>query len=140
MQISAEAAASFFYALLQAIGAGHLRFWNLPNQQISEFGGQTMFDMKACGDRVRELRESRMINGKTMTRQRLAEELNISMTHLWRIESGDRAASVDLLIEIAEYFSVSLDYLVLGKAAEDTALRRRVKDLAAELAAMTEKL
>lgn len=99
-----------------------------------------MFDMKACGERIRDLRESRVANGRKMTRQFLAEELNISMTHLWRIESGDRAASVDLLIEIAEYFSVSLDYLVLGKAAEDTILRRRVKDLAAELAAMTEKL
>ena len=99
-----------------------------------------MFDMKACGARVRDLRENRIINGKKMTRQSLAEELNISMPHLWRIESGDRAASVDLLIEIAEYFSVSLDYLVQGKAAEDTGIRRRVKDMAAELAAMTEKL
>ena len=99
-----------------------------------------MFDMETCGARVRELRESRIVEGKKMTRQYLAEELNISMTHLWRIESGDRAASVDLLIEIAEYFSVSLDYLVLGKAAEDTCIRRHVKDLAAELAAITKKL
>ena len=44
------------------------------------------------------------------------------------------------MIVIAEYFSVSLDYLVLGKAADDTAIRRRVRDLAAELAAMAEKL
>jgi len=44
------------------------------------------------------------------------------------------------MIVIAECFSVSLDYLVLGKAADDTAIRRRVRDLAAELAAMAEKL
>ena len=72
--------------------------------------------------------------------ENLAEELNISVPHLWRIENGDRAASIDLMIVIAEYFSVSLDYLVLGKAADDTAIRRRVRDLAAELAAMAEKL
>ena len=99
-----------------------------------------MFDMTACGSRIMELRESRIRNGKKMTLENLAEELNISVPHLWRIENGDRAASIDLMIVIAEYFSVSLDYLVLGKAADDTAIRRRVRDLAAELAAMAEKL
>ena len=97
-----------------------------------------MFDMTACGSRIKELRESRIRNGKKMTLENLAEELNIP--HLWRIENGDRAASIDLMIVIAEYFSVSLDYLVFGKAADDTAIRRRVRDLAAELAAMAEKL
>ena len=78
-----------------------------------------MFDMTACGSRIKELRESRIRNGKKMTLEILAEELNIS----------DRAASIDLMIVIAEYFSVSLDYLVLGKAADDTAIRRRVRIL-----------
>ena len=90
--------------------------------------------MTACGSRIKELRESRIRNGKKMTLENLAEP------HLWRIENGDRAASIDLMIVIAEYFSVSLDYLVFGKAADDTAIRRRVRDLAAELAAMAEKL
>ncbi len=88
-----------------------------------------MFDMTACGSRIKELRESRIRNGKKMTLEILAEELNISVPHLWRIENGDRAASIDLMIVIAEYFSVSLDYLVLGKAADDTAIRRRVRIL-----------
>lgn len=85
--------------------------------------------MTACGSRIKELRESRIRNGKKMTLEILAEELNISVPHLWRIENGDRAASIDLMIVIAEYFSVSLDYLVLGKAADDTAIRRRVRIL-----------
>ena len=88
-----------------------------------------MFDMTACGSRIKELRESRIRNGKKMTLEILAEELNISVPHLWRIENGDRAASIDLMIVIAEYFSVSLDYLLLGKAADDTAIRRRVRIL-----------
>lgn len=88
-----------------------------------------MFDMTACGSRIKELRESRIRNDKKMTLEILAEELNISVPHLWRIENGDRAASIDLMIVIAEYFSVSLDYLVLGKAADDTAIRRRVRIL-----------
>ena len=88
-----------------------------------------MFDMTACGSRIKELRESRIRNGKKMTLEILAEELNISVPHLWRIENGDRAASIDLMIVIAEYFSVSLDYLVLGKEADDTAIRRRVRIL-----------
>ena len=88
-----------------------------------------MFDMTACGSRIKELRESRIRNDKKMTLEILAEELNISVPHLWRIENGDRAASIDLMIVIAEYFSVSLDYLLLGKAADDTAIRRRVRIL-----------
>ena len=45
-----------------------------------------------------------------MTQERLAEELNISDIHLRRLESGRSAGSVELVIEIAAYFDVSLDY------------------------------
>ena len=68
------------------------------------------FDVKACGARIRELR---IKNG--LTQETLAEDLNITDVHLRRIESGVRGGSIELLIEFADYFHVSLDYLNLGR-------------------------
>ena len=60
--------------------------------------------------------------------------MNITDVHLRRLESGVRAGSIELLIELADYFHVSLDYLILGKGGrtdeakeELTAIRERVE-------------
>ena len=68
------------------------------------------FDVEACGARIKELR-----TGNRLTQERLAEKLNITDSHLRRLENGSRAGSIDLLIDVAAYFHVTLDYLVLGK-------------------------
>ncbi len=67
------------------------------------------FDTTACGKRVRQLRRQH-----NLTQLALCEKLNISETYLRKIESGERSASIDLYIEIVEFFHVSLDYLILG--------------------------
>lgn len=67
------------------------------------------FEPTACGKRVRQLRRQH-----NFTQLGLCEILNISETYLRKIESGERSASIDLYIEIAEFFHVSLDYLILG--------------------------
>lgn len=67
------------------------------------------FDTTACGKRVRQLRRQ-----QNLTQLGLCEILNISETYLRKIESGERSASIDLYIEIAEFFHISLDYLILG--------------------------
>jgi len=136
LQKSAEAAASFFYALLPVIGAGRLRFWNLPNQQISEFGGKNMFDMKACGGRIKELREG--IDG--LTQEKLAEKLNTSDSHLRKIENGQRSASIDLYIDIAQYFNVSLDYLLLGEESGRAQIRTDIENAIDRLCRIAAKL
>lgn len=41
------------------------------------------FDTEACGARIRELRK-----GNKLTQEKLAEELNITDSHLRRIENG----------------------------------------------------
>lgn len=86
------------------------------------------FDMKACGARVRELR---MKNG--LTQETLAEDLNITDVHLRRIESGVRGGSIELLIEFADYFHVSLDYLILGRGG-------RIDEAKEELTAIKEQV
>ena len=78
------------------------------------------FDTEACGARIRELRK-----GNKLTQERLAEELNITDSHLRRIESGTRTGSIDLLIDIAAYFEVSMDYLLLGKVDQSGKVRAK---------------
>lgn len=50
-----------------------------------------------------------------LTQEKLAEKLNISRIHLAHIEIGSKAPSIDLMIVMAEFFGVTLDYLVLGR-------------------------
>ena len=57
--------------------------------------------------RLRFLREK-----KGLTQQRLAIELNMNQNTVSRYESGKRQADYTTLIKIADYFDVSLDYLL----------------------------
>ena len=68
------------------------------------------FDVEACGARIKELRIK-----NELTQEKMAAALNITDTHLRRLENVSRAGSVDILIDIAELFNVTLDYLILGK-------------------------
>ncbi len=51
-------------------------------------------------------------NKKRITQQRLAIELGINQNTLSRYETGQRQADYDTLIKIADYFDVSIDYLL----------------------------
>ena len=74
------------------------------------------FDMKMCGKRIQVLRKKR-----GLTQLQMTIKVNISEDHLKSIELGRRAPSVDLLIEFAELFHVSLDYLILGRTESNSA-------------------
>lgn len=60
--------------------------------------------------RLRSLREQHKISQKDF-----AEILGVSNVVLSRYENGERKPDYDMLIKIAEYFDVSVDYL-LGKS------------------------
>lgn len=68
------------------------------------------YDTKQSGARIRQLR---IENG--YTQEALAKELDIDRSLLSHIESGKRGCSVDLLVRLSDFFTVSLDLLVLGK-------------------------
>lgn len=57
--------------------------------------------------RLKELRKR-----KGMTQQRLAIELDMNQNTISRYESGEREADYQTLIRIADYFNVSIDYLL----------------------------
>jgi transcriptional regulator with XRE-family HTH domain len=58
-------------------------------------------------ERLQELRENRFI-----TRKDLAAALNITISALGMYERGQREPNIDMLIRIADYFGVSVDFLV----------------------------
>lgn len=68
------------------------------------------YNIVECGKRIQTLRIK-----MSMSQVALAAALNIHAASLCAIERGRRPASIDLLIDVAELFDVSLDYLILGK-------------------------
>lgn len=65
--------------------------------------------------RIKELRNQRHI-----TQLKMAMDLNMSQNTISRYESGEREPGIAELIRIADYFHVSIDYLV-GRERSDTA-------------------
>jgi transcriptional regulator with XRE-family HTH domain len=57
--------------------------------------------------RLKELRQAR-----NMTQLKLALELNMSQNTISRYESGEREPGISELITIADYFNISIDYLL----------------------------
>ena len=68
--------------------------------------------------RLKELRRQRRI-----TQQKLAIELGMSQNTISRYESGEREADYQTLILFADYFDVSIDYLL--ERTDDPAFIRR---------------
>ncbi|MBO4887874.1 MAG: helix-turn-helix transcriptional regulator [Firmicutes bacterium] len=59
------------------------------------------------GFRLKQLRKSRRIS-----QIRLAMELGMTQNSISRFETGSRRPDYELLIRFADYFDVSIDYLV----------------------------
>ena len=57
--------------------------------------------------RLKELRKQ-----KGISQLRLATELNTTQNTISRYETGEREPGIDELIKLADYFNVSVDYLL----------------------------
>ena len=68
------------------------------------------YRQKESGKRIKELRSN-----IGLTQEQLANQLNISVSNMGKVEIGYSGISIDLLIEIAMFFGVSTDYILLGK-------------------------
>ena len=71
-----------------------------------------MFDKNLFSQRLYQLRSS-----KKVSREQLAEALDVSYHSISKMEKAQRAASIEVLYALADYFDVSLDYLV-GRSDE----------------------
>jgi transcriptional regulator with XRE-family HTH domain len=63
--------------------------------------------MIKLGERLKELREE-----KNLSQTELAKHFNIARSTYSQYESNTRAPSDDIKIKFAEYFNVSIDYLL----------------------------
>ena len=81
-------------------------FLNIPNWDIFNIPIRHN-DVKVMLLRLKELRLARK-----MTQQRLAMELSMSQNTVSRYENGEREPGLAELIRIADYFDVSVDYLL----------------------------
>lgn len=68
-----------------------------------------MYDIKKTGKIIKKLR---MQNGKSQ--ETVAMETGINIKTYRSIETGVRGSRVDTLCALAEYYNVTLDYLVFG--------------------------
>ena len=72
------------------------------------------YDMKRSGAYIQNLRIQ-----KGYTQGQVAKALNMDRSYLSRIESGAKGCSVDLFIQLSEFFHVSIDSLILGMERDD---------------------
>ena len=95
------------------------------------------FNQKEIGQRVNELRTDHQIS-----LDQLADAVNCTRDHLYRAERGEprHGFSIDILIEIARYFDVSLDYLILGVEGNNHAIREELMRISGELRMLCGKI
>lgn len=94
-----------------------------------------LFNQESYGKRIKALRDQ-----KGLTQEQLAEALHISDVHLRRLEAGRSTGSVELVVEIAEFFDVSLDYLLLGVNRGSGKLQKDILAIAGSLIKIAEEI
>ena len=62
--------------------------------------------MNVCGERLRALRES-----MNYSQMKFAQIFDLAQSSVVRYEKGDASPPLELLVRIADYFDVSLDYI-----------------------------
>lgn len=65
--------------------------------------------------------------------------LDVTDRHIRSIENGKKNASIDLLVALSELFSVSLDFIVLGKQVRKQA-KIEIQTMLESVSRMVEKL
>lgn len=80
------------------------------------------YDVEESAKRIKDLR-----TGMGLTQSEAAEKMGFSLSGYRKLEQGKNGGSVDSLVLVAEFYNVSLDYLVYGEK------RDYISDLLAEL-------
>lgn len=80
--------------------------------------------MSLFGKRLRFLRKR-----SNLTQDQLAKILNVSTSSIGMYERGEREPSFKVLIDIAKYFSVSIDYLLGNNHDESSAIQNPLESL-----------
>lgn len=93
------------------------------------------YNIQETSARIRKLRIE-----SGYTQERAAGLLEIDRRSLSNIEKGTKGCSVDLLIRLTEVYTVSLDYLLLGKDVDGTIARASLEEVIQQLTELKDKL
>ena len=93
------------------------------------------YDMKRSGAYIQNLR---IQNG--YSQNELAKAMNISQSFLSRIEAGHKGCSVDMFIQLSEFFHVSLDALILGMEPDMALETERRAHMKADITEVIDRL
>lgn len=87
-----------------------------------------VIDYKKVGEKIRIEREK-----FGLSREEIAEKLNLSSTYIGQIERGDRRMRFDTYIKFARFFHVPTDYLLsfeeLNTAFDDRVLEEELNQI-----------
>lgn len=83
-----------------------------------------IYDICAIGRRIRLLRELKHVSQRTVS-----EAVGIPRDRFSKIEKGHAGLSPEMMMRLADYFEVSLDYLYFGKAG-DAQFRNQLLEIA----------
>lgn len=86
--------------------------------------------MSSLGKNIRSLREA-----NNLSQKELAEKLNIAISTLSQYENSVRVPSDEIKIKMADYFNVTLDYL-LGRSSNPKLSRKNELDIQKNLQEM----
>ena len=93
------------------------------------------FNAKECGMRIRNLR---MANG--LKQIELCDQVYMRERNLRRVERGETPLTAESAVRLAEYFHVSLNYLILGETDSNNAAKRRILDVISDLTDIAREL
>lgn len=93
------------------------------------------YDLTEVGKRIRAMRK---VAG--LTQEKLAEKIGVERSMIAHIETGRRACSIDVMIQLVEIFDTTLDYLVLGVTSDTKELKRQLVPVVEQLQALCKSM
>lgn len=66
---------------------------------------------KEIGQRLRSCRIERGLSAA-----QVAADLNFSVEHYWKLETGVRKQTLEVVASFAEHYNISTDYLIFGRS------------------------
>ena len=89
---------------------------------------------EAIGARIRSLRKN-----LNLTQDTVSEKLNITPGYYSHIENGSRNAGLGTFVKIADYYNVSLDYILAGQKQKSNDLDTLEKKILHNIKFLSEK-
>ena len=89
---------------------------------------------KEIGDRIKSLRQDRKIS-----QEQMALDLHISRSTVSKIETDGRITSLEVLIQLSEYYHVSTDYILKG-ISDNTSVSEELQAIIALLSSLVKRL